>query len=728
MSENVHTLFAPNPTVIRAHLERLFRRPRVEYPDGKCEIAWSNEHGAPNHAETFPITPEGLDRATECAVKRNNDSRNCYVGPNPRKADCPPFGRCRGEDVEIAYFQFVEADSAAAAQKVRQAPLPYTWVVLTGRTPNPRPHAYWELEDAVRNMDAWTEQQRALAAYFGGDAVIDRSRIMRLGGTVNYPTSKKLELGYRRELVTYRSEYDGEERQPVSSEALFHSYPWKPNGHATPNGHAPGSIPNGSYDPETGEIYESVVKPNLQTGRIDVQECIRQINAGHNLHNNTRAVIDHLISTGHSNWLIRDYAARLLKPVSDGGTLSQIDGLIRSWRTKTGIHDPVEEVIQDGNTSEFILTSIGILDDRKRPGRDWLVPYRMMRRHITMTTAAPGVGKTTLAIEEGVSLASGMDFLGFGIIKPHKVAIINNEETRDELERRIEATCRHFDVPPEAIAENLYLYSGVDAEKIILARVDKNDNVLPTVNVMRLRQLIVELQLDVVILDPFVQLHYVKESSNEQISQTMVLIRSLGIGDYPAAIHLVHHNRKPVAGNSHQAGDLSSARGASAMGGEAHFFFTLTDMGEKDGEKLNIPEDDRVNYLRLDDAKGKMAPAQGARWFERHGEMMPYGLVGEEVGILVPHDIEELKNDISSYTAMQILTLIDKAWQEKEPYTNAPSSKTKYIVNAMMKEFSITRHAAKGLISDWLDNAIIRSEMYDTHRKLTGLKVIQWPG
>jgi hypothetical protein len=93
---------------------------------------------------------------------------------------------------------------------------------------------------------------------------------------------------------------------------------------------------------------------------------------------------------------------------------------------------------------------------------------------------------------------------------------------------------------------------------------------------------------------------------------------------------------------------MSAARGASSMSGEAHFVFTLVDMSEQDAEKLNIPEHDRLNFVRLDDAKRKMAPATGARWFERYGQHMPYGLMGEEIGILIPHEQEELEIKVSS--------------------------------------------------------------------------------
>src|SRR6476660_4573451 len=93
---NVTSIIAPRPAVIRAHLERLFRRARDEYPGGRCEIIWSDAGWKPSHAQTFPVTPEGLDEATECAVKHNAAGHNVYVGANPRKPDTPPFGRCSG--------------------------------------------------------------------------------------------------------------------------------------------------------------------------------------------------------------------------------------------------------------------------------------------------------------------------------------------------------------------------------------------------------------------------------------------------------------------------------------------------------------------------------------------------------------------------------------------------------------------------------------------------------
>ena len=203
-----------------------------------------------------------------------------------------------------------------------------------------------------------------------------------------------------------------------------------------------------------------------------------------------------------------------------------------------------------------------------------------------------------------------------------RAVIINNEETLDEIERRIEATCQCFDVPLESIAENLYIRSGVDAEKLVAARMIDGE-VVATPHRRALKQFVQDEQLDLLIIDPFVQSHAVSENANEAVSRAMVLLRECVVGDeHSAALNLVHHIRKPPGGLRASPDDMMVARGAGSMLGEAHFVFNLTDMSKRDAEEMGVEEDDLRSYLRLDDAKTKMGPPNDARWFERHGEDM----------------------------------------------------------------------------------------------------------
>jgi len=185
-----------------------------------------------------------------------------------------------------------------------------------------------------------------------------------------------------------------------------------------------------------------------------------------------------------------------------------------------------------GETDEIVdlgICPVGLLQPILRKKREFLVPNRFMRKHVTLTSAAPGVGKSTLAIEEAIAMVSGRDFLGFEV-DPMRALVINNEETRDEIERRIEATCQCFDVPLESIAENLYIRSGVDAEKLISARMVDGE-VVTTPQRDALKQFFQDVKPDLLIIDPFVQSHKVPERANEEVSRAMVLLRDCVVGD-----------------------------------------------------------------------------------------------------------------------------------------------------------------------------------------------------
>jgi hypothetical protein len=349
-----------------------------------------------------------------------------------------------------------------------------------------------------------------------------------------------------------------------------------------------------------------------------------------------------------------------------------------------------------------------------------------MRKHTTVTAAAPGVGKSTLAIEEAVSLASAQDFLGFGIDRVRKVAVINNEETSDELERRIEATCVQFGVPFTSIAETLYLHSGIDSEKFIVARRGENDAVIVEPRAQELAGFLAQTRIDLLVIDPFVQIHRVSENQNEEIAQVMVALRDISVVAN-CALHLVHHTRKPAAGSAHQAGDIFAVRGGGAIVGDAHFVFTLADMGSGDGETLGVSDIDRKKYIRLDDAKGKLAPPSGARWFQRVGVSMPYGLIGEQVGVLVPHEFEQTQGIVTPSAATEILKEIDARWREGNPFSCSAQS-PRYVVPLMVQRHGMTPRAARRLMADWISNGMVATERYDSDAKSRGLRVLRWPG
>ena len=81
-----------------------------------------------------------------------------------------------------------------------------------------------------------------------------------------------------------------------------------------------------------------------------------------------------------------------------------------------------------------------------------------------------------------------------------------------------------------------------------------------------------------------------------------------------------------------------------------------------------IADEDKGWYLRLDDAKAKLAPPSGAQWFEREGIEIPRTIGSEEVGALIPWEPPENPLHVTTATALQILNIIDSRWKAGKPF------------------------------------------------------------
>jgi len=702
-----------NPDHIKAHLRLLSKRAS---PDSQVELNAVDPDGNWFTAK-FKCSEAGIQEAMPWAEVKNLEGCNVYVGKNMRKAGWQgKFGT--DKDVEAAYNIVADLDSPESAEIIRNKslPLPYHWVVVTGTTPNTRGHIYYELDEPMRNMDSYRQIQEAVRFRAKGDPIADPRRIVRLAGTVNYPTEAKKAKGYKTELTYLKTFFD--ERDPVSPEDLRIAF-------------VPFDDPVTDLSPTPVEVPRTngsglgLVPPRVKDPDAAVEA---RIAANDNWDNAVTKMVARLMTDGLSAEEVIDKAAAAY--TTDGYTLEQtrreVSAKVRRVTKKyeTGQWVRPELKVVPGETDEIVdlgIRPVGLLQPMLRKKREFLVPNRFMRKHVTLTSAAPGVGKSTLAIEEAIALVSGRDFLnlGFDETKPMRAAIINNEETSDEIERRIEATCQCFDVPLESIAENLFVRSGVDAEKLVAARMIDGE-VVATPHRRALKQFVQDAQLDLLIIDPFVQSHAVSENANEAVSRAMVLLRECVVGDeHSAALNLVHHIRKPPGGLRTSPDDMMVARGAGSMLGEAHFVFNLTDMSKRDAEEMGVEEDDLRSYLRLDDAKTKMGPPNDARWFERHGEDMVRTFGVEEIGVLIPWvpDVTDGKATVAD--KKKLLQMIDKRHKDGNPLTQKEDRDVKKLAVKLLK---LKKKMVRDLITEWKEKEVIGTVRVDTGKKrLQGL-------
>lgn len=273
------------------------------------------------------------------------------------------------------------------------------------------------------------------------------------------------------------------------------------------------------------------------------------------------------------------------------------------------------------------------LDEGDIPPRRWLLGTTLLCGKVASLIAPGGVGKSTISVQWAFAVITGRDDVAG--LTPHEtgaVWIVNCEDDNDELRRRIAAVRRHFNVDWSTVRDNLHVTGGADRQiKVIARRAD--GRLARTKDVARVVSYIVEHGVKLLVVDPLVETHEANENDNAEMKEVLAVYRSIAT-QTGCAVAIIHHSRKPSAGSAEgHAGNADSGRGASAVVNSVRVAATLYSMDKKDGDAFGIGEDERLDYVRLDDAKANFARRGSARWFRRVSVQLSNG---DSVGILEP--------------------------------------------------------------------------------------------
>ena len=370
-----------------------------------------------------------------------------------------------------------------------------------------------------------------------------------------------------------------------------------------------------------------------------------------------------------ANDLLRARGADAVRARHDGS---------RKYEPKANGRDDPQAAEKPAPADERATTSlISIMRDagdnrEPPPPRGWLLGNIFARRFVSSLIAEGGVGKTAVRTAQLLSLTTRKPLTGDHVFQRCRVLLICLEDDDDEMERRLTAAMLHFGIERSELKGWLFtLAPGAAAGKIMA--LDQHGRPIVGDLVEKLEQIIIEKQIDLVCLDPFVKTHSVPENDNGMIDQVVQVLTNLAV-KYNIAVDTPHHTSKGPA----DPGNASRGRGASASKDAWRIVYSLAPMTEDEGRTFGISEHERRRLIRMDRAKVNIAPAIEAKWFKLVGvnignatDIYPNGDDVQTVSVWTPPDAFFGLDNLS---LNQILNDIDAGMPDGNRYSNAPKA------------------------------------------------------
>lgn len=288
-------------------------------------------------------------------------------------------------------------------------------------------------------------------------------------------------------------------------------------------------------------------------------------------------------------------------------------------------------------------SALSIMDT---PPREWLLGKRYISKFVTATVSPGGGSKSTLIMQEALSIATGKNICGEEIKVVAPVWISNNEDPLDEVQRRLAAICMHHKLDPIEDTKNVFL-SGKELQEDMRVKLgieqfslrfaepgDGGKFVENKTAISFYERFIRENGIKLWVLDPFVSCHGFPEGDNTNVDRVMKIIT--GICDRTnSACSAAGHTPKGV----NVSGNADAWRGGGAMRDAARIMDTFAVMEEKECDKYGIPKTMRSWYVKRESAKANMRPpGEDLKWFKRVSVLLLNGK--DNVGVLEPIELD----------------------------------------------------------------------------------------
>ena len=666
--------------MMHAHLQHLFGGWLDGLHEALVEIAWTNPQGHLHQARLFGS--DELEDAAEFAYQQNKIPRqNIYVGAGLRRHDCKRGMRAKDQDIIAltAFYADLDDGQAAINAKQRYRGCPPTCAVITGRAPHIRAQLWWRLETPERDINLCRQQNLALAEMFGGDrVVVNPSRVMRLAGSIAWP-HKAGRVIEKTELHIFD---DGRPKFYLPGQLAKSFPPNKASEDATP---------------------KQPIQLNIGHHPLSVEALIAKIKSGDQWHNNMLRLCGHWIMRGWSDAEIITASESLTLPgyttqQTRHETVRMIEGARHKWNIQNPCHLPTEQAP---------ITRPQIIDPtawegKAIPKREWVVVDWIPLRHVTALYGDGGLGKTLLAQQLLTSVATGKDWLGLAV-KPMKAFGLLCEDHEQDLHLNQDRINSRYWIGYADLG-NLRLWSSVGFDNLLM-QFDGGEAATGKLTAFfnELLQEIKTFGAQFVVIDTVADTFGGNENNRNQVRQFVANACGRIAREIDGAVLICAH--PSLSGLNSGAGTSGSTAWNNTVRSRLFISADKPQEGDEADPDLRHLSRKKSNYARAGESLT-------IRWVD---------------GVFMLCDASSRYAVVDPDLINRVLDEIQRAWDEGQPYSDAPQSRRRYIKHLLPKRLLISQAQYQRAMDEIYRHGYLQSVLYDKNSKGKGLRVVKRP-
>jgi AAA domain len=373
--------------------------------------------------------------------------------------------------------------------------------------------------------------------------------------------------------------------------------------------------------------------------------------------------------------------------------------------------------------SQFELRPVAMPDPASIPPRAWIYGTQLIRRYVTLLIAGGATGKSSYVIAVCASVASGRSLLGGRVHQRCNAALLNLEDAQDEQDRRLAALAMHHDVSAAELRDRFFVN---DPERgLTIATVASDGFTIIHPDEEAVIEQITRHEIGVLAVDPFAECHTLEENSNPQMIQAVASWRRVARATN-CAVLVTHHVRKGVAA------DIEAARGAKALTDSARVGLLLSTMTTEEASSLNVPLEERLRYVRLDDAKMNLAArSPKPTWFHLEQVELRNGTPaypnGDRVAVLEAWEPQTVWARFSFDELNKVLDSIASGMPGGGLYSPDRRSPDRWAGLVLIETLGLTDDQAAQMIKTWIANGVLAKKDYQDaqqRKSRVGLRVV----